>query len=71
MEINSAPSGAQIFEGSRALGRTPLTLKRRKSSRTITLRLKRRGYNEESVKVKLSESRTLTVKMKELFELLP
>lgn len=69
--VNSTPNGAEVFEGSRSLGRTPFTLKRRKSSKTLTWKVKRRGYTDRTVKVKLSESQVLKVKLKEMFELLP
>lgn len=49
--IESKPDRARVYQGSRALGRTPLITRLPKVGVPITLRLKLPGYYEESLEV--------------------
>ena len=61
--INSEPPGAEIFEGDKKLGRTPLTIERKAARRVIKITLKKAGYRDHDEQIPLNEDSELTVEL--------
>lgn len=51
IEITSEPEGANVYVGKTRLGKTPFVLDLKDSKKTVTLKLWRRGYHSQLVKV--------------------
>ena len=71
LRIRSKPSGADVFEGGRRIGRTPLRLDRPKSNSRQNFRLKKRGYRVTAVQLSLKKSGAVSKTLEPLIELLP
>ena len=63
--IQSTPAGATVFRGDESLGTTPLTLPMRKGNEKATFWLKLSGHDPAPVEVEPSESRTVSVGLRE------
>ena len=70
LRIVSVPSGAAVYERGRRLGRTPLTLRRPKSSATLGLTVKLAEHSPEKVSASLRNDETIEVRLKPVFEVL-
>ena len=71
VNITSDPAGAVVYQGRRALGRTPLRLRRPKSGRSLSLTLKRDGYASARLRVSLQKDGSARAKLEPIFELVP
>lgn len=64
LELQSVPSGAQVFEGEALLGTTPLTFARDKDSGPVKLSLRLRGYRPLAVELGTVDDVTQRVELK-------
>ncbi len=71
LRILSDPSGAQVKERGRVLGRTPLNLRRRAGKGALRLTLERQGYSPAKLRVPLDKSGIAKAKLEAIFELVP
>jgi hypothetical protein len=69
--ITSDPTGAQVFEGGRPIGRTPVTVKRPQSGRALTYLLKRDGFADARVTVTPTGDVRGHARLESMFELVP
>jgi len=70
VRIVSTPSGATVYERGRRIGRTPLTVRRPKSTSTLGLTVKLTEHGDEKVSASLERDSTIQVKLKPMFEVL-
>jgi serine/threonine protein kinase len=69
--ITSDPTGAQVIENGRPIGRTPLTVKRPQGARAITYLLKRDGFADARVTVTPTSDTRGHARLESMFELVP
>ncbi len=67
VNLESEPSGAEVFAGTQQLGRTPITLRRPRAEQ-LTLRLEKPGHHATDAFVSLTDDQRITVKLKRLPE---
>jgi serine/threonine-protein kinase len=63
IELRSTPAGATVWEGDKALGKTPLTLPRPRSTNALSLRITSEGHNDESVSLTLDRDRLIDIRL--------
>ena len=71
IQLRSDPKGAKVSSQGRFLGRTPLSLRRSKSRRSLKLRFQRQGYEEVLRRGSLQRDQQIRVKLQPIFELVP
>ena len=71
VKVSSDPAGAVVYERGRALGRTPLALRRPMSGRALNLTLKRAGYSPVKLRASVRKDGKVRAKLEPIFELVP
>ncbi|MEE2786353.1 MAG: protein kinase [Myxococcota bacterium] len=69
--IRSKPTGVEVYEGRKRVGRTPLRLIRTKSDGRQSFSLRKQGYRSTSFRLSLKKSTTVSKTLEPIIELLP
>jgi hypothetical protein len=63
VQLASAPSGAQVLDGPRVLGTTPMTIKLTDDRPSLTVHLAKSGYDELAYTVSMADAPGVTLKL--------